>query len=86
MLMIFSSRVPTVIASPIHVYATQQDATQDFQASSEQSSQLERDSREQSSASLPIPREELDVSGDRMIENFQRPEGTKVVITWERVR
>lgn len=28
----------------------------------------------------------LDVNGDRMIENFQRPEGTKVVIIWERVR
>ncbi|MFK4387663.1 lipocalin-like domain-containing protein [Bradyrhizobium sp. USDA 223] len=28
----------------------------------------------------------FDVIGDRMIENFQRPEGTKVVIIWERVR
>jgi Lipocalin-like domain len=26
------------------------------------------------------------VDGDRMFENFRRPEGTKIVITWERVR
>jgi Lipocalin-like domain len=25
------------------------------------------------------------VDGDRMLENFQRPEGTKIVITWRRV-
>ncbi len=26
------------------------------------------------------------VDGDRMTEHFQRPEGTKIVITWQRVR
>jgi hypothetical protein len=28
----------------------------------------------------------LVVGGDRTLENFQRPEGTKIVITWQRVR
>jgi hypothetical protein len=28
---------------------------------------------------------QLAVDGDRMSESFQRPEGTKIVITWERV-
>ncbi|CCE04570.1 exported hypothetical protein [Bradyrhizobium sp. STM 3843] len=28
----------------------------------------------------------LDVDGDRMSENFLRPEGTRIVITWQRVR
>jgi hypothetical protein len=28
---------------------------------------------------------ELVVDGDRMLESFRRPEGTKIVITWERV-
>ncbi|MBX4865063.1 hypothetical protein G9X64_31615 [Rhizobium sophorae] len=28
----------------------------------------------------------LTVSGDRMKEQFQRPEGTKIIIEWERVR
>ncbi|MFL9924468.1 lipocalin-like domain-containing protein [Herbaspirillum lusitanum] len=28
----------------------------------------------------------LIVEGDRMTENFQRPDGTKIVIHWERVR
>jgi hypothetical protein len=26
------------------------------------------------------------VDGDRILESFQRPEGTKIVITWQRVR
>ncbi|WP_375458021.1 lipocalin-like domain-containing protein [uncultured Enterovirga sp.] len=26
------------------------------------------------------------VAGDRMIENFQRPDGTRIAITWQRVR
>jgi hypothetical protein len=29
---------------------------------------------------------QLVVSGDRILESFQRPEGTKIVITWQRVR
>jgi hypothetical protein len=28
---------------------------------------------------------QLVVSGERMLERFQRPEGTKIVITWQRV-
>lgn len=28
---------------------------------------------------------QLVVDGDRMLERFQRPEGTRIVITWERV-
>jgi Lipocalin-like domain len=29
---------------------------------------------------------QLAVDGDRMLESFQRPEGTRIVITWQRVR
>jgi Lipocalin-like domain len=29
---------------------------------------------------------QLVVDGDRILERFQRPEGTKIVITWQRVR
>jgi hypothetical protein len=29
---------------------------------------------------------QLVVDGDRMTENFQRPEGTRIAITWQRVR